>query len=171
MRKGVKCAPVSERPNLHFMNTKPSNSFFEVIHKIRINKDYIDTYNSDDHDKLIFKLFADYFDTLPVNDRPLVTIKQNDSNCHIIYIYDDGCWKKETELELFKQLIYEYEDDIAEDQQKLLLQGLTIFTRNTLEDIQSYYPNNIRLYRENQYNFTYIKNKINWLNFMFGLNS
>jgi len=153
------------------IDRKPTISFFDFINRIRINSDYIETYNDDDHDSKIFKLFKDCFDSLSVNDIPIITKKQNDSNCHIIYIYHNNCWKKETELEILKQLIYDYEDDTEINQQPLLLRGLIKFINNTLEDILIQYPTNKRLFKKNQYNLNYIKNKMAWLNFIFNLTS
>ena len=95
------------------------NNLIDVMQKFRIDDTFRTTIEADITDGnqkgyvlAMSNLLKREFDKIPILERPIFCINDEDENQKIVHVYDNNRWKKETELEWTTQIHEYFYDDI-----------------------------------------------------------
>ena len=147
-------------------NFKPAKGFLETLNSIQIEKGYKETIIKYGYVKTLCDMLKDTFDQMPIEERPIYCIKNEDQNQQILHIRHDNQWKRETELEWTDQIHNYYGgeagDDMPEDQKKYIFFGLKQMEDNLFEQIKVLYGKSVmfkNFERETAGEMNYVPNK------------
>ena len=147
-------------------NFKPAKGFLETLNSIQIEKGYKETIIKYGYVKTLCDMLKDTFDQMPIEERPIYCIKNEDQNQQILHIRHNDHWKRETELEWTDQIHNYYggeaDDNMPEDQKKLIFFGLKQMEDNLFEQIKVLYGKTVlfkNFERETAGEMNYVPNK------------
>jgi len=149
--------------NEHCNNAK---NFMDMINGIKLDTEYHEYISSADYVNTIVRLIKTELDKIPIAERPIHCIKNEDENQQILHIRHDNRWKKETELEWTQQIHNYYiddEDEPSEEDKKIIFYALKQMEDNIIEQIQLLYQHTKKLtptIREYKTEMDYIPNKM-----------
>ena len=154
-------------------NFKPAKSFLETLNSIQIEKGYKETIIKYGYVKTLCDMLKDTFDQMPISERPIYCIKNEDQNQQILHIRHNDQWKRETELEWTDQIHNYYGgeagDDMPEDQKKYIFFGLKQMEDNLFEQIKVLYGKSAlfkNFERETAGEMNYVPNKFKIIKFL-----
>lgn len=121
--------------NEHFKDTK---SFTEIIQTVRIDSSFFSNYKTTpDYVEIISQILKEGFQKIPQRELPIFCIRNENPEIDIVYICDDNhTWVKETKYDWIRQILFEMEKDVKDEESKILLRGLRYFERNLMNDIR-----------------------------------
>ena len=149
--------------NEHCNNAK---NFIDMINGIQLDTEYHEYISSADYVSTIVRLIKTELDKIPIAERPIHCIKNEDENQQILHIRHDNTWKKETELEWTQQIHNYYiddDDEPTEEDKKIIFYAIKQMEDNIIEQIQKLYQNTKKLIptmREYKVEMDYIPNKM-----------
>ena len=149
--------------NEHCTNAK---NFIDVINGIQLDTEYHEYISSADYVNTIVRLIKTELEKMPVTERPIQCIKDEDENQQILHIRHNNKWKKETELEWTQQIHNYYiddEDEPAEEDKKIIFYAIKQMEDNIIEQIQKLYQHTGKLTatkREYKCEMDYVPNKM-----------
>jgi len=151
-----------------FLNENCTNAknFIDMINGIQLDTEYHEYISSADYVDSIVRLIKSELDKLPVIERPIHCIKNEDENQQILHIRHNNTWSKETELEWTQQIHNYYiddEDEPADENKKIIFYAIKQMEDNIIEQIQKLYEHTGKLAatkREYKCEMNYVPNKM-----------
>jgi len=151
-----------------FLNEHCTNAtnFIDMINGIQLDTEYHEYITSADYVDSIVRMIKTELDKLPVVDRPIHCIRNEDENQQILHIRHNNKWNKETELEWTQQIHNYYIDDDeepTEENKKIIFYALKQMEDNIIEQIQKLYQHTGKLIatkREYKTEMDYVPNKM-----------
>lgn len=134
-------------------NFTQAKNFMEMIDGIQLASDYNEYISSEDYVNNIVNLIKNEMDKLPISQRPLQCIKNEDDNQHILHVRHNNKWNKETELEWTQQIHNYYIDDDDEpddENKKIIFYAVKQLEENIIAKIQRLYRNTAKLVATNR---------------------
>lgn len=151
-----------------FLNENCTNAknFIDMINDIQLDTVYHEYISNEDYVNSIVRMIKSEIDKLPIIERPIQCIKNEDENQQILHIRHNNKWNKETELEWTQQIHNYYiddEDEPSEENKKIIFYGLKQMEDNIIEQIQKLYQHTGKLnqtHREYKSEMSYVPNKM-----------
>jgi hypothetical protein len=151
-----------------FLNENCTNAknFIDMINGIQLDTEYHEYISSADYVDSIVRLIKSELDKLPIIERPIHCIKNEDENQQILHIRHNNTWSKETELEWTQQIHNYYiddEDEPADENKKIIFYAIKQMEDNIIEQIQKLYEHTGKLgstKREYKCEMNYVPNKM-----------
>ena len=143
-----------------------AKNFIDMINGIQLDTEYHEYISSADYVSTIVRLIKTELEKLPIIERPIHCIKNEDDHQQILHIRHENQWKKETELEWTQQIHNYYindEDEPSEEDRKVIFYALKKMEDNIIEQIQILYQNTKKLkptMREYKTEMGYVPNKM-----------
>jgi hypothetical protein len=137
-----------------------------MINGIQLDTEYHEYISSADYVDSIVRLIKSELDKLPIIERPIHCIKNEDENQQILHIRHNNTWSKETELEWTQQIHNYYiddEDEPADENKKIIFYAIKQMEDNIIEQIQKLYEHTGKLAsttREYKCEMNYVPNKM-----------
>jgi hypothetical protein len=104
-------------------NFTKSINFLDMIKNMEVDKTYQPTISSENYVTKVVQMLKKELDKLPIDERPIQCIKNEDDHQQILHIRHDNKWNKETELEWTQQIHNYYLDDgdeAAKEEEKII---------------------------------------------------
>ena len=151
-----------------FLNEKCTNAknFIDMINDIQLDTEYHEYISSEDYVNSIVRLIKLELDKLPIIERPIHCIKNEDENQQILHIRHNNRWNKETELEWTQQIHNYYiddEDEPTDENKKIIFYAIKQMEDNIIEQIHKLYQHTNKLAatkREYKCEMNYVPNKM-----------
>lgn len=151
-----------------FLNEKctGAKNFMDMINGIELDTEYHEYITSADYVDSIVRLIKCELDKLPIIERPIHCIKNEDENQQILHIRHNNIWSKETELEWTQQIHNYYiddEDEPSDENKKIIFYAIKQMEDNIIEQIQKLYEHTGKLAstkREYKCEMNYVPNKM-----------
>jgi len=152
-----------------FLNENCTNAknFIDMINGIQLDTEYHEYISSADYVDSIVRLIKTELDKIPLAERPIHCIMNEDENQQILHVRHDNKWKKETELEWTQQIhnyyINDDDDQPVDDNKKMIFYALKQMEDNIIEQIQKLYQHTSKLTstkREYKTEMDYVPNKM-----------
>ena len=141
--------------------------FMDFMKSIQIDQSYREKMLANGFVKTICSTIKETLDQLPMVQRPIHYIEDEDENQQIIHIRDNNEWRKETELQWTSQIHDYYSGELPDDTptsgKKKIFFGLKQLEDNILEKIAEYYSRSVQFKvfeRDNQSEMNYVPNKL-----------
>lgn len=152
-----------------YLNDKCKNAinFMDLMKSIEIGRNYRENVLEKGFVMAICDMIKESFDQMPLIQRPIHYIENEDMHQQIIHIRDNNEWKKETELEWTSQIHNYYSGELSDDtpdpDKKKIFFGLKELEDNILKKINEYYSKSIQFKifeRDNTSEMNYVPNKL-----------
>jgi hypothetical protein len=147
-------------------NCTGAKNFIDMINGIKLDTEYHEYISSADYVDSIVRLIKSELDKLPMIERPIHCIKNEDENQQILHIRHNNVWSKETELEWTQQIHNYYiddEDEPVDENKKIIFYAIKQMEDNIIEQIQKLYEHTGKLAatkREYKCEMNYVPNKM-----------
>jgi hypothetical protein len=148
-------------------NFTKSINFLDMIKNMEVDKTYQATISSENYVTKVVQMLKNELDKLPIDERPIQCIKNEDEHQQILHIRDNNRWKKETELQWTQQIhnyyIDDHDEEPTEEDKKIIFYALKRMEDNIIEQIQRLYQHTKKLIptmREYKTEMNYIPNKM-----------
>lgn len=147
-------------------NVTQARNLMDMINDIQLDTEYHDYISSSDYVNTIVRMIKSELDKLPILERPIQCIKNEDENQQIIHVRHNNKWNKETELEWTQQIHNYYiddDDEPEEDDRKIIFYAIKKIEDNIIEQIEKLYRHTGKLLekqREYKYEMDYVPNKM-----------
>jgi hypothetical protein len=142
-------------------NFTQAKNFVDMIQNICVEGPYPDKISSENYVSRVFQLIKNEIDKMPIDERPIHCIKNEDERQKILHIRHDNKWETETELEWTSQIHNYYLDDGDEptpEEEKIIFNGLKQLEENIIAEIAKL--NNTKTQREYSYETVHPPNKV-----------
>jgi hypothetical protein len=142
-------------------NFTKSINFLDMIKNMEVDKTYQPTISSENYVSKVVQMLKNELDKLPIDERPIQCIKNEDEHQQILHIRHENKWNKETELEWTQQIHNYYLDDgdeATKEEEKIIFNGLKQLEENIIKEIAKLYSSNIQ--REYSYEIGHPPNKV-----------
>jgi hypothetical protein len=142
-------------------NFTKSINFLDMIKNMEVDKTYQPTISSENYVLKVVQMLKNELDKMPIEERPIQCIKNEDEHQQILHIRHENKWNKETELEWTQQIHNYYLDDGDEasiEEEKIIFNGLKQLEENIIKEIAKLYSTNIQ--REYSYEIGHPPNKV-----------
>jgi hypothetical protein len=142
-------------------NFTQAKNFVDMIQNICVEGPYPDKISSENYVSRVFQLIKNEIDKMPIDERPIHCIKDEDERQKILHIRHDNKWETETELEWTSQIHNYYLDDGDEptpEEEKIIFNGLKQLEENIIIEIAKL--NNTKTQREYSYETVHPPNKV-----------
>ena len=142
-------------------NFTKSINFLDMIKNMEVDKTYQATISSENYVTKVVQMLKNELDKLPIDERPIQCIKNEDEHQQILHIRHENKWNKETELEWTQQIHNYYLDDgdeASKEEEKIIFNGLKQLEENIIKEIAKLYSSNIQ--REYSYEIGHPPNKV-----------
>jgi hypothetical protein len=142
-------------------NFTQAKNFIDMIQNICVEGPYPDKISSENYVAKVFQLIKTEIDKMPIDERPIHCIKDEDERQKILHIRHDNKWETETELEWTSQIHNYYIDDGDEaspEEEKIIFNGLKQLEENIIAEIAKL--NNAKTQREYSYETVHPPNKV-----------
>ena len=136
-------------------------NFLDMIKNMEVDKTYQPTISSENYVSKVVQMIKNELDKMPIDERPIQCIKNEDEHQQILHIRHENKWNKETELEWTQQIHNYYIDDGDEatnEEEKIIFNGLKQLEENIIKEIAKIYSNTIQ--REYSYEIGHPPNKV-----------
>lgn len=146
-------------------NLKQTKNLMEVVNGIQLAIEYEESISSEDYSKSIAELITNEIDKLPINERPIFCIKNENEGQQIVHVRHNDQWNRETELEWTKQTYSFYvndDDEPADEDKKIIFYAVKQLEENIIKQIQRVYRNKVKLVpttREYKCEMNHVPNK------------
>ena len=147
-------------------NFNDAKNFIDMINGIQLDTEYHEYISSADYVNSIVSLIKNEIDKLPITERPIHCIKDEDENQQILHIRHNNQWNKETELEWTQQIHNYYiddEDEPTDENKKMIFYAVKQLEDNIIDQIQTLYQHSKKLIstkREYKCEMDYVPNKM-----------
>ena len=147
-------------------NCTGAKNFIDMINGIQLDTEYHEYISSADYVDSIVRLIKNELDKLPIVERPIHCIKNEDENQQILHIRHNNTWNKETELEWTQQIHNYYiddEDEPTDENKKIIFYAIKQMEDNIIEQIHKLYEHTGKLAstkREYKCEMNYVPNKM-----------
>jgi len=143
-------------------NATQAKNFIDMIQNISVKGPYPEQISSENYVSSVVKLITNEIDKLPIDERPIHCIKNEDENQKILHIRHDDTWKKEIELDWTSQ-IHNYFHDTGEEpspeEEKIIFNGIKQLEENIKTEIEKL--NNVLTKREYKSELGHPPNRVN----------
>ena len=142
-------------------NFTQAKNFVDMIQNICVEGHYPDKISSENYVSRVFHLIKSEIDKMPIDERPIHCIKDEDERQKILHIRHDNKWETETELEWTSQIHNYYLDDGDEptpEEEKIIFNGLRQLEENIIAEIAKL--NNTNTQREYSCEAVHPPNKV-----------
>lgn len=136
-------------------------NFLDMIKNMEVDKEYQPTISSENYVIKVFQMLKNELEKIPVNERPIQCIKNEDDHQQILHIRHENKWNKETELEWTQQIHNYYIDDGDEpspEEEKIIFNGLKKLEENIVIEISKLYGDKTQ--RDYSYEIDHPPNKV-----------
>lgn len=146
-------------------NLKQTKNLMDVVNGIQLAIEYEESISSEDYSKSIAELITNEIDKLPINERPIFCIKNENEGQQIVHVRHNDQWNRETELEWTKQTYSFYvndDDEPADEDKKIIFYAVKQLEENIIKQIQRVYRNKVKLVpttREYKCEMNHVPNK------------
>lgn len=148
-------------------NMTRATSFMDLMGSIMIDRSYLEKVSKNGYVSTICGMVTEKIEEIPITQRPIYCIKNEDDNQEIVHVCHNNVWKKETELE-WTSNIYKYyngDEDDDEAEKNIIFKSLKQMEDNVMEQIKALYRNSVRIkiiehQTESEINFVANKIKI-----------
>lgn len=144
-------------------NFTKSINFLDMIKNMEVDKTYQPTISSENYVSKVVQMLKNELDKLPIDERPIQCIKNEDEHQQILHIRHENKWNKETELEWTQQIHNYYIDDgdeASKEEEKIIFNGLKQLEENIIKEIAKLYSCNSNIQREYSYEIGHPPNKV-----------
>lgn len=147
-------------------NCTGAKNFIDMINGIKLDTEYHEYISSADYVDSIVRMIKSEMDKLPIIERPIHCIKNEDENQQILHIRHNNKWNKETELEWTQQIHNYYiddEDEPSEENKKIIFYAIKQMEDNVIEQIHKLYEHTGKMSattREYKSEMSYVPNKM-----------
>ena len=147
-------------------NCNTAKNFIDMINGIQLDTEYHEYISSADYVESIVRMIKTEIDKLPVAERPIHCIKNEDEHQQILHIRHNNQWNKETELEWTQQIHNYYiddEDEPTDENKKIIFYAIKQMEDNIIEQIHKLYEHTGKLAatkREYKCEMNYVPNKM-----------
>ena len=155
-------------------NLKQTKNLMDVVNGIQLAIEYKESISSEDYSKSIAELITNEIDKLPINERPIFCIKNEEESQQIVHVRHNDQWNKETELEWTKQMYNFYiddDDEPADEDKKIIFYAVKQLEENIIKQIQRVYRNRVNLLattREYKSEMNHVPNKFRIIKLILG---
>ena len=142
-------------------NFTQAKNFVDMIQNICVEGPYPDKISSENYVSHVFQLIKNEIDKMPIDERPIHCIKDEDERQKILHIRHDNKWETETELEWTSQIHNYYLDDGDEptpEEEKIIFNGIKQLEENIIAEIAKL--NNTKTQREYSCETVHPPNKV-----------
>lgn len=142
-------------------NATQAKNFVDMIQNISVKGPYPEKISSDNYVNCVVKMIQNEIEKMPIDERPIHCIKDEDEHQKILHIRHDNKWEKETELEWTTQIHNYYLDDgdePSEEEEKIIFNSLKKLEENIIAEIAKL--NNIKTEKEYSYEAGHPPNKV-----------
>jgi len=150
-------------------NFTQAKNFMEMINGIQLGTNYPIKISSVNYVDTIVGLLKDELDKMPVNERPIHCIKNEDEHQKILHIRHENEWYKETELDWTSQIHNYYLDDgdePSESEKKIIFTALQHMEEHFMKRINQIYEKQPDTKREYEYEVVHPPNKVRIIKYM-----
>ena len=143
-------------------NATQAKNFIDMIQNISVKGPYPEQISSENYVSSVVKMITNEIDKLPIDERPIHCIKDEDENQQILHIRHDDTWKKEIELDWTNQIHNYYldsGDEPSPEEEKIIFNGIKQLEENIKTEIAKL--NNIRTNAEYKSETNHPPNKLN----------
>ena len=159
----TKCIAIKKEEDenkIFFLNKycKKTREIKDVFEHIRIDDNYLVDFNELEYENVVQKMFKKAFKNIHILERPIYCFTKENDDIDIFYVYHNKKWKKETELQLIRQILYESMDEYPEEKKTVLIDVIQLFNDNILRDIKQH--KNIKFERDNIAEMEFIPTRI-----------
>jgi hypothetical protein len=120
-------------------NATQAKNFIDMIQNISVKGPYPEQISSANYVSSVVKMITNEIDKLPIDERPIHCIKNEDENQKILHIRHDDKWKKEVEIDWTSQ-IHNYFHDTGEEpspeEEKIIFNGIKQLEENIKTEIE-----------------------------------
>jgi len=149
----------------HF--TKAPN-FIDMINNIKLDSNkYPERVSSKEYVETIVNILKQEFDKIPITERPIHCIKDEDDNQKIIHIRHEDEWHKENELDSTQQIHNSSigDDDAPEEsEEKIIFAAIKQMEKHIMRKIHNLYGKNSA--RDYRYEVDHPSNKVRIIKYM-----
>jgi len=155
-------------------NLKQTKNLMDVVNGIQLAIEYKESISSEDYSNSIAELITNEIDKLPINERPIFCIKNEEESQQIVHVRHNDQWNKETELEWTKQMYNFYiddDDEPADEDKKIIFYAVKQLEENIIKQIQRVYRNRVNLVattREYKSEMNHVPNKFRIIKLILG---
>lgn len=150
-------------------NFTQAKNFMEMINGIKLGTNYPIKISSVNYVDTIVGLLKDELDKMPLNERPIHCIKNEDEHQKILHIRHENEWYKETELDWTSQIHNYYLDDgdePSESEKKIIFTALQHMEEHFMKRINQLYEKQPDTKREYEYEVVHPPNKVRIIKYM-----
>jgi hypothetical protein len=111
-------------------NLTQAKNFIDMIQTLSVKRPYPDEISSDNYVKCLVDMITTEIDKIPIDERPIHCIKDEDDHQKILHIRHADKWEKETELEWTSQIhngYFDTDNELSINKEKIIFNGLTPF--------------------------------------------
>lgn len=116
---------------------KEGPNLIDLVNKMTIQPGYKHEFEAIGYDGIVCKMWREVLDEIPIKNRPIYCIKDEDPLQEILHIRDGNNWNKITELEWIKD-IYDTEN-MSEENMTIIYKILNKLGERILEQIEQKY--------------------------------
>jgi hypothetical protein len=121
-------------------NFKDGPNLIDLVNKMTIESGYKAKFEEIGYNGIVCEMWKEILDEIPIKNRPIYCIKNEDPHQEILHIRDGNIWNKVTELEWIKD-IYDTEN-ISEENMTIIYKILNKLGDHILEQLEKKYGNN-----------------------------
>ena len=156
----IECSSIPSTTTI--IDDKPMD-FMDFMGGIQIDSEYMNKYEENGYVTTILQILKTELGKIRPEIVPIYSKKDENQDMQILYIYHNGSWKRETELQWVRQLLYETDNEVKdEDRNVIYLSGLIKMEKKIQDSIiAKLYPR--KFLNDNIHEMNYIQNRIDIL--------
>ena len=131
-------------------NATKAKNFIDMIQNISVKGPYPETISSENYVSNVVKMITNEIDKIPIDERPIHCIKDEDENQKILHIRHKNKWEKEVELDWTKQIHNRYHDigdEPTPEEEKIIFNSLKQLEENIKTEIEKLNRSTVEEYK------------------------
>jgi hypothetical protein len=131
-------------------NATQAKNFIDMIQNISVKGPYPETISSENYVSNVVKMITNEIDKIPIDERPIHCIKDEDENQKILHIRHKNKWEKEVELDWTKQIHNRYHDigdEPTPEEEKIIFNSLKQLEENIKTEIEKLNRSTVEEYK------------------------
>jgi uncharacterized protein (UPF0147 family) len=118
-------------------NFKEGPNLMDIVNKMTIESGYKNKYEKIGYDGIVCEMWKNTLDDIPLKNRPIFCIKDEDPRQEILHVRDGNIWNTVTELEWIKD-IYDFEN-VTNENMTIINRVLNKLGENILLQLETKY--------------------------------
>ena len=118
-------------------NFKEGPNLMDIVNKMTIESGYKHKYEKIGYDGIVCEMWKNTLDDIPLKNRPIYCIKDEDPRQEILHVRDGNIWNTVTELEWIKD-IYDFEN-VTNENMTIMNRILNKLGENILLQLETKY--------------------------------